>query len=103
MMMAHVRLQSCVQWRAKSLQQRQSIESEDLAAGAPAEQCPAPTEGSLSQEARAMCRAKCEGRACHHSSASALGVVDETAEMSFCKLRCSVTEAHLETVMHTMD
>lgn len=99
--MAHVCLQSSVQWRAKSLQQRLKAECEDLAAGAPAEQGPAPGDEMLSQEAQATSGAQCEGNVNQHGSASPLGIVDAAAEMASCNQRCIVVKAHLEPVMHT--
>ena len=85
--MARACPQSCVRWRAKPLQQRPSAGCEDLVAGAPAEQGPATREEVLSQVTQAMGGAQWEGHMSQHGSASALDMVDDTAELASCNQR----------------
>ena len=92
-MMDRVCLQVCARWRPKPLRQQQSAQREGSAAGAPAEQGPAPSEEFLSQVPGLMSGALCEGHVNEHGSTSTSDIMDVAAQMASCKQRCFGTQA----------
>lgn len=93
MMMAHGCLQSCARWRPKPLRQQQSAQRAGSAAGAPAEQGPAPGEESLSPVPELMSGSLCEGHVNEHGSTSTSDIMDAAAQMASCNQRCFGAQA----------